>query len=221
MPSPPMPDASGSTTPSVNETATAASTTLPPRSSIARSRLRRERVARHDDRRDSSAPAGRTSGCSASIASTIASSAGFVARGFGLRPIGRRAARASARRRDRRGNTTRLSESHTRSKAGSSRAPRAGTRATSGASPASGGSGAAMKRAANGRPSAKSGIALAMVAQRLAVVGEIAIRRIGDQQRRAVGRPGDLSAVARHEHRPDCGRRCVVGRVCRAWDRWS
>ncbi len=74
MPSPPSPEASGSTTPSANETAIAASTMLPPRSSASApardaSGWPDTTTARSDD------TSGLISGCSATIASMLDSSA--------------------------------------------------------------------------------------------------------------------------------------------------
>ena len=48
---------------------------------------------------------------------------------------------------------------------------------------------------------------LAVVAARIAVVGRLGIGRVGDQQRAAIGRPGDLTAAPRHQHRRRGGTR--------------
>ena len=86
MPSPPMPDASGSTTPSANDTAIAASTMLPPCSSASApacdaSGWPETTTARLE------VTSGLISGCSATIASITVSSCRLVARRQRLRAM--------------------------------------------------------------------------------------------------------------------------------------
>ena len=86
--------------------------------------------------------------------------------------------------------------------------------------PASGGSGAAMRRAPYAPADGEERLAVAMIAERLAVVGQIAIGRVGDDQGAAIGRPRRLAAAPGHENRVRM--RALAGRrwYRRASRRW-